>query len=738
MSRSTRMQRRPRRPLSLRSLRLGTKVVLVLGLSALIVPVTMGGIAVATLLYAHLPGNLPEQKPALVAIPSYVYDSGGNNIGVFRQFELTVPIQPSDIPQVLKDAVVAAEDRRFWEHKGVDARGVLRAAWTDYNEGDTVQGGSTITQQYVKNNYLTGDRTLSRKLREAILATQLERRMSKADILFNYLNTVYFGSGAYGVGAAAQSYFGKPVSQLTLSESAMLAGLIPAPTEWSPRVNSQEAERRRELVLDEMLKQKLISQADHDQAKALGLWLVIDGPPPAPATLVQPQPTKGASQYPYFVDWVEQVMLAKYGPEKVYRGGLRIETTIDPRLQFYADQAVAGRLAGTSAPLDMSLVTVEPSTGLVRAMVAGRDSNASQVNLALGGTYGFQPGSSFKTFVLTEAFEQGIAPETIYNAPAQFRIPNCDGDDCFLGNYADGQGYGRMTLRKATASSINTVFAELISDVGVQKTAEMAHRLGVTNVDPNGNYGVSLALGAAEVSPLDMASAYATLANQGVRIDPTPILRVIDHDGHILEDNNHRQGTRAVSANVAANVTNVLQDVIKSGTGTAAAIDRPAAGKTGTAEEYRAAWFVGYTPQLSTAVWTGYTDAQRSLPGTTGGSTPARTWSDFMRPAMKDLPVQDFPPPAKLVAEPAPQASGGAGPAPPVTTGPPDTTVKAPSQAAPLETPHDCGGSCQLYSGPLNLPITLQNTPAAVSSASPPTTSASSGGAAPADTTPRR
>ena len=209
--------------------------------------------AVGTLLYAHLPGNLPAQKPALVAIPSYVYDSGGNNIGVFRQFELTVPIQPTDIPQVLKDAVVAAEDKRFWEHKGVDARGVLRAAWTDYNEGETVQGGSTITQQYVKNAYLTGDRTLSRKLREAILATQLERRMSKEDILFNYLNTVYFGSGAYGVGAAAQSYFGKPVNQLTLSESAMLAGLIPAPTDYSPRVDSQEAEHRRQIVLDEML-----------------------------------------------------------------------------------------------------------------------------------------------------------------------------------------------------------------------------------------------------------------------------------------------------------------------------------------------------------------------------------------------------------------------------------------------------------------------------------------------------
>jgi penicillin-binding protein 1A len=724
---------------------MGTKVVMIAALCALIVPVAVVGVAVGTLLYAHLPGSLPAQKPQLVAIPSYVYDSGGNNIGVFRQFELTVAIQPSDVPKVLKDAVVAAEDKRFWEHKGVDARGVLRAAWTDYTQGETVQGGSTITQQYVKNAYLTGDRTLSRKLREAIVATQLERRMSKEDILFNYLNTVYFGSGAYGVGAAAQSYFGKPVSQLTLSESAMLAGLIPAPTDYSPRVNSQEAEHRREVVLDEMLKQQLISQADHDQAMALGLWLAVNGPAPAPATIVQPQPTKGATQYPYFVDWVEQVMLARYGPEKLYRGGLRIETTIDPRLQSYAEQAVTDHLADTSPPLDMALVTVEPATGLVRAMVAGRDYAASQVNLALGGTLGFQPGSSFKTFVLAEAFEQGIGPETVYDAPPQFHIPGCDGPDCYLGNYSDGQGYGRMTLRKATANSINTVFAQLISDVGVQKTAEMANRLGVTSIDPNGSYGVSLALGAAEVSPLDMASAYATLANQGVRIDPTPILRVLDHDGHILEDNNQRPGTPAVSPNVAANVTNVLQDVVKSGTGTAAALGRPAAGKTGTAEEYRAAWFVGYTPQLSTSVWMGYTDAQRSLRGTTGGSTPAQTWASFMRPAMQDLPVQDFPPPAKL-APPAPPAPAAPAPAPapgptaaPAPTAPPDTTVKAPPQATPSGTPTDCGGPCQLYSGSLDLPLTIQTTPAAAPAPAPQVpTAPSNGGPAPPDTSPTR
>ena len=500
MSRSSRLQRPPRRSLGFRSVRMTTKVIAIAVISILIVPVAAGGVAIATLVFGDLPGKLPKQKPAIVALPSYVVDAAGNSIGVYRQFDLTVPTQPADIPQVLEDAVVAAEDKRFWEHSGIDVRGIARAAWVDYQAGDRVQGASTITQQYVKKTYLTDDRSWSRKLREAVLATQLERRMPKEDILFNYLNTIYFGSGAYGAGAAAISYFGKPVSQLNLSEAATLAGLIPAPHAWSPRIDSPKAEERRRLTLAKMLEQRLITQAQYDEALPLGLWLVVDGPPPAPATLIQPQPTKGSGVYPYFVDWVEQELVAKYGPEKVYKGGLRIETTLDPRLQAMAQEAVGAQLDGTSAPLDMALVSVEPGTGLVRAMVGGRDYNSSQVNLATGGTLGFQPGSSFKTFVLAAAFEQGIVPETVYSAPSQFRVPGCDGEGCYLGNY-DGGGGGRMNLRRATASSVNTVFAQLILDVGVGKTAEMANRLGIASVKPDGDYGVSLALGSAEVTP---------------------------------------------------------------------------------------------------------------------------------------------------------------------------------------------------------------------------------------------
>ena len=329
-----------RKSVAWRSARLTTKMFAIAIVTALVVPAAAGGVAVATILFARLPGNLPEQKPLFQALPSSVYAANGELIGVYREFDLTVAITPADVPQVLKDAVVAAEDRRFYSHKGVDINGVARAGYKNFQEGQTVEGGSTITQQYVKNAYLSGERTMSRKLREAVLATQLERRMTKEQILFNYLNTVYFGAGTYGAGAAAASYFGKPLKALTLSESAVLAGLIPAPTDFSPRVSPKESEKRRRLVLDAMLEQGLITPAQFDEAHPAKVWLLSDGPAPSPtATLVQPPPHKGALAFPYFVDWIEQTLLQQIGPEKLYRGGLRIETSIAPDLQAKAEAA---------------------------------------------------------------------------------------------------------------------------------------------------------------------------------------------------------------------------------------------------------------------------------------------------------------------------------------------------------------------------------------------------------------
>lgn len=674
----------------------------VLVLSAFFVAVAVPAGAAAgfwTLLNWDLPGNLPEDtNPRIRSYPSVVVDADGNEIAEFRAFELTVPIRYRDIPQVVKDAVVAIEDRRFWEHRGVDPEGIVRAALENWEEGEVVQGGSTITQQYVKNTYTTGERDISRKLREALIATRLERHLSKDQILFRYLNTTYFGDGAYGIGAAAESYFGKPVSELTLSEAALLAGAIASPGRYGPRVNAEVAEARRMTVLRAMRDQDLITRGQFRQARQHHLWYAPLGPAPGPATVVQPPPEGGARAHPYFVDYVRRVLEEQYGHRQLYRGGLRIETTLDPRLQAMAEASVGETLSGTEAPLEMSLVSVDPATGHVRAFVGGRDFAESQVNLALGGSTGMQPGSSFKTFVLAAALEQGIDPETTFDAPASMEFPGCD-PTCTVNNY-DFDDHGTETLRTATHNSTNTVYAQLIDQLGPQAVAEMAHRLGVSAIDPAQPYGISLALGAYEVSPLDMAAGYATLANRGVRQDVSPIRRVLDHEGNVLEDNTAPQGTPVLDPAVADTVTDVLEGVITDGTGEAAAIGRPAAGKTGTTQEYRAAWFAGYTPQLSTAVWMGYRDIPEPLVGikgvasVSGGTFPAETWSRYMVAAHDGWPVVPFVEPGPLPV----LVPEGTTPVVPSTTVPPPAPEPFGTMAGDPGTvvviPDDCGGPC--------------------------------------------
>ncbi|MCB1018256.1 MAG: transglycosylase domain-containing protein, partial [Acidimicrobiales bacterium] len=585
-----------------------------------------------------------------------------------------------------KDAVVAVEDQNFWVHDGVDPEAIVRAALSNFEEGDTVQGGSTITQQYVKNTYTTGERNLSRKLREALLASRLERELTKEQILFRYLTSIYFGDGAYGVGAAAESYFRKPVSELTASEAAMLAGTIASPNNYGPRGNAEVAERRRRQSLRAMRDQGYLTPAEFREAREQHVWYAPFGDPPGPATVVQAPPQNDvATIHPYFVDYVRRYLLARFDHETLYRGGLRVETTLDPRLQLLAQQSVSRTLDGTAPPLEMSLVTVDPVTGHVKAMVGGRDFAQNQVNLALGGTLGVQPGSSFKAFVLASAFERGITPDDRYPAPASITLPDCTGQ-CTISNAEPGNG-GEEDLRQATAHSVNTVFAQLIQEVGPQNVAELANRLGVRSIDPaTTQYGVSLALGAYETSPLEMAAGYAVLANHGVRAPATPVLRVLDDEGRVLMDNTAPQGEQVLDPAVADTVTDLMRGVIAGGTGRAADIGRPAAGKTGTAQEHRAAWFVGYTPQLSTAVWMGYSDVPRPLYGIKGqsrvygGSFPASTWADFMRAALADQPVADFAVPGPL---PVPVAQAPA-PAPADDpTAPPTTVPFEPLPGAP-------------------------------------------------------
>ena len=662
-----------------------------LGLGAILLPPLILGVAALTLLKAPLPGDLPDERPDLVAKPTIILDSTGSEIGLLRGFEQTVDIEQADVPRVMKNAIVAIEDRRFWEHDGVDIEGVARAARVNLEAGGISQGGSTITQQYVKNTYLTKDQTFERKAREALLAAELEQVMSKETILFRYLETSYFGAGAYGIGAAAEVYFDKPVSELDISEAATLAGIVKAPSRLSPRENVEAADERRRIVLQAMLDQDYIDEENYEREAARTLWLVENGEPPAgPVTVIHPLAKKGASDHPFFVDWIEADLRERFGDDLVYRGGLTVETTIDPTLQAQAEKSIDERLGTTEYPVEMASVTLDHSNGHVLAMVGGRDYGFSQVNLAIGGSTGFQPGSSFKPIVLAEAFSRGLGPDTKYRAPGSYRVPGCLGNQCTIENY-DYKDRGRIDLREATWKSVNTVFAQLVLDVSIPDTVTLAKKLGLDRLDADGDYGASLALGAAESSPLEMASAYGTFANQGVRVAPTGILRVLDDSGNVLLDNTVGVGSRVLETAVADNVTDVLTGVVLDGTGKKGQVEgHEIAGKTGTAQAYRAAWFVGYDPHITTAVWMGHADKLASLRNingvgnVTGGSHPAIAFSEIMTAGLKGIEPVEFPEPGDL-----PQKALTVGQ---VVASRSETVANPRSRVQAVKA--DCGGPC--------------------------------------------
>jgi penicillin-binding protein 1A len=692
-----------RRPKWRRATRTGLRasVVFIVGVPLLVVGTAAAGFGL--LLFGNLPGTVPQENPVLESQPSYVYDAQGNQIAVFREFDLTVPMKKDDVPQVLKNAVVAAEDRRFWVHEGIDPQGLVRAALSNYREGTVVQGGSTITQQYVKARYLSTERTLSRKLNEAVLATRVEReladelgssRAAKEEILFRYLDETYFGGGSYGAGAAAQTYFRKDVKNLTASEAATIAGVIPSPSKLGPRDNILLAEAGRQRVLRSMFDEGMISQQEFDQAWAQPLWYVGFGLPQEgqQVTLVYPPQESGASQYPYFVDYVQKYLIdqytAEFGPEEaarlVYRGGLRIDTTIDPRLQGLAENAINNELKGSEFPTDMSLVSVEPSTGYVKTFVGGRDFAQSQVNLAMGGDTGMQPGSAFKTYTMAAAIEQGFGPDTTYPG-GPYVEPGCrdaGGKPCEALTGTGGD------MRAGAAASSNAYFVQLARDVGAKNIAEMARRLGVSrfsaswDADPATTcVSPRITLGQCSVSPLDMASAYATVANHGVKPNVAPVVKVTAPDGALITDNTKPVGTPVLNPAIADTVTDILRGVVDGGTGKRANIDRPVVGKTGTTDNNTDIWFVGYTPQLVAAVWKGHADGQKTLgPNAFGGEAGARTWAAFMKPAMEGQPVLDFAVPGPL---PVPRTEGLDEPA-----------RKRANQQSIAQFPTDCGGPC--------------------------------------------
>jgi penicillin-binding protein 1A len=532
-------------------------------------------------------------------------------------------------------ATLAIEDRRFWQHGALDYQGILRALVVDVRAHRVVQGGSTLTQQLVRARYMPGERmTFHRKLREACLAVKLAARSGKRRVLQDYLNTVFYGHRAYGVQAAAVTYFARPAGRLTLTQAALLAGLPQAPSIYDPLRHPRAALERRNVVLGALLRIGAISRAQLRQAAASPLGL-------------HPGRRYVAIRASAFFNTVVRRLGRRYGADGLQSAGLRVTTTLDSRLERMADQAL-GKWLGAAGDPAGALVAIDPRSGGIRALATfvpgGR---RMRFNLATQSRR--QAGSAFKTFTLTAAIERGIPLTSVWNGPPSLTIPN---RRCLNGinspwivhNFAD-ESAGTMTLLSAFAHSVNTIFAQVALRAGLQHIVDVAHRLGIrSHLKPV----CAITLGPEGVSPLEMTNAFATLAAGGIRRNAEMVRRLARADGSVVRSH-HQPGKRVISEGIARTVTFALTGVIKGGTGIAADPGRPAAGKTGTAENEEDAWFCGFVPQLATCVWIGYPKAEipmTSVAGfspVVGGSVPARIWHDFMVPALAGVPVVRLP-----------------------------------------------------------------------------------------------
>jgi len=568
-----------------------------------------------------LPGEADVYQAATV-----VSFADGSELGTLQPEYEREDVALAELPPHVIDAVLVAEDAQFREHVGLSLPGLFRAAFRNLVSGEIRQGGSTITQQYVKNAIL-GDnsRTVLRKVHEAVLAVKLERQYSKDEILEFYLNTIYLGRGAYGIQAAARAYFGVEARDLLPDQAALLAGMIAAPSSSDPVDEPERAAERYRYVLDRLLTEGLIDAVEAGRLRAGPL------PPTIPRNEVR------FTKAPFFLQMVEAEVARALGDEQIY-SGLQVTTTLDPRLQELAQTAYDGEFDALDGPTG-ALVALSPRTGGIAALVGGENYSADQLNLA---TRPQQPGSTFKTFALAAWVEDGKSPESYFDAPAEYAVEGVldeDGQPYVPGNY-EGASFDPMSLRVATWRSVNTVYLQVAEKVGPAKVAEMATRAGIHEGLPA---VASLVLGSVEVTPLELAEAYNTFAARGVHREPFAVSEVRRGDEVLYT--RPPQEDRAFSEGVAATVTNVLQGVVLSGTGTRARIGVPAAGKTGTTDSYGDAWFAGYTPELAAVVWMGNRDNNATMPGEpTGGDLPARLWASFMQPAHEGLDVPNFPP----------------------------------------------------------------------------------------------
>jgi penicillin-binding protein 1A len=604
---------------------------------------------------------LPRSLPAVTALERFdpsegtkVYDDNDELITEFH-VERRIFLPLSQIPKPLRDAVIATEDARFYSHHGVDPTGIARAIYQNFRRGRIVEGGSTITQQLAKVLFLTPDKSLERKLKEAVLALELERRYSKDRILELYLNQIYFGQGAFGVEAAARTFFGKSVGELTLAESALLAGLPKAPATYSPFDHPDAAKRRRSTVLARMAETGALTA---DQAKRAGQTAL---------SLVPPERRRTTGQY--FLEYVQQLLEQEYGADMVFKGGLHVYTTLSPASQLKAEHALReglravetrrmagnkGKSAGSPAERpEGALLAIEPQTGYIKAMVGGYDFFKSEFNRAVQARR--QPGSAFKPFVYIAALESGMTPASMVDdSPVEYPVGR-NGKPWKPDNY-DRKFRGPITYQQALEESVNVATVKVQEQVGIRRTVEVARRLGVES--PLGD-NLSIALGTSDLTLLELTSAYAALANQGTWVRPTAIRYVLDSQQKLLEEN-APHGRQVLTPDLAYVITHMLEGTIERGTGVAAkALGRPAAAKTGTTNDYSNAWFVGYTPKLATGVWVGY-DRPRSLGrDETGSRVAVPIWTSFMTEALAGTPVEDFPVPEGVVIAPVDLNPGG-------------------------------------------------------------------------------
>src|SRR5438093_2085576 len=677
--------------------------------TSLVLVLILSGLAVSATAFWVLT-ILPRSLPSVTAVESFdpsegakVYDDNDELITEFHvERRIFVPL--AQIPTALQDAVIATEDARFYSHHGVDPTGIARAIYQNWRRRRIVEGGSTITQQLAKVLFLTPDKSLERKLKEAVLALLLERRYSKNRILELYLNQIYFGQGAFGVEAAARTFFGKSVGELTLAESALLAGLPKAPATYSPFDHPDAAKRRRNTVLTRMVETGALKP---DQARPAGQAALV---------LVPPERRRTTGQY--FLEYVQQLLEQQYGADVVFKGGLHVYTTLSPTMQLKAERVLRdglravearrvaagkGKPVAAEAPADRpegALLALEPQTGYIRAMVGGYDFFKSEFNRAVQARR--QPGSAFKPFVYIAALEAGLTPASVVDdSPVQYPF-GANGKIWKPDNY-DRKFRGPITYQQALEESINVATIKVQERIGVRRTVDVARRLGVES--PLGD-NLSIALGTSDLTLLELTSAYGALGNQGTWMRPTAIRYVLDPQQKLLEEN-PPQGKPVLAPEVAYVITHMLEGTIERGTGVAAkALGRPAAAKTGTTNDYSNAWFIGYTPKLTTGVWVGY-DRPRSLGrDETGSRVAVPIWTAFMSEALAGTPGEDFPVPERVVVLPVDLNPGGGcvrpvmmafivGTEPQATCGPAKyapapTTIRddpgdqqAPSQAAP-------------------------------------------------------